>query len=420
MVLRMEVSHFDAVESLLKLLNVLVEDGVHIVIFCMELMSKLRKYMPNLDALFCSLLQDSKLVPFLSAGLSSPDRTVVQTALQIFTFGTTLEAFPTVLIGDSMASCNARKKEISENALSTPLTLGSTFKSTQPPSSLSYNNMGDFSRSSNGDQDASVQSIIEKMQTGLEVKDINRSEIIDVYEPKIQAFQAHKMRKLLKESELQSEEHRERLNEVMLQKEKLSVELEHLSQEYHKLEHISEEHQKLSVAYSDISDRFESSQKTLLSLKQELKTLTEMHEILQKHNESLKQQHDLASEQLSKLQEERKQLSKQLKEKETKLQELTKNHAKLESKYEKVEKERAELEAGLDKMRNTVNKTEQTKKQFQQQVSSLELVCKQHEADLLCKDDQIKELRTQLEKHTQIAALIHSLSSGKSESAASK
>ena len=42
------------------------------------------------------------------------------------------------------------------------------------------------------------------------------------------------MRKLLKESELQSEEHRERLNEVMLQKEKLSVELEHLSQEYHK------------------------------------------------------------------------------------------------------------------------------------------------------------------------------------------
>ena len=43
------------------------------------------------------ILQDSKLVPFLSAGLSSPDRTVVQTALQLFTFGTTLEAFPTVL-----------------------------------------------------------------------------------------------------------------------------------------------------------------------------------------------------------------------------------------------------------------------------------------------------------------------------------
>lgn len=432
------------------------EDGVHIVIFCMELMSKLRKYMPNLDGLFCSLLQDSKLVPFLSAGLTSADRTVVQTALQLFTFGTSLDAFPTVLIGDSMASCNARKKEMTENAGSTPLTLGSTFKSTQPPMSLSHNNNGDFSRSSNSDQDASVQSIIEKMQTGLEVKDINRSEIIDIYEHKIQAFQtkenhlqdlldaktlalsqadrliaqyrsrraqyeaeAHKMRKLLKDSELQSEEHRERLNEIMLQKEKLSVELEQLSQEYQKLEHISEEHQHLSAAYSDITDRYESSQKTLLSLKQELKTLTEMHEILQKHNESLKQQHDLASEQLSKLQEERKQLSKQLKEKETKLHELTKTHSKLESKYEKAEKERAELETGLDKMRDTLNKTEQTRKQFQQQVSSLELVCKQHEADLLSKDEQIKELSTQLEKHTQIAALIHSLSSGKSESGAS-
>lgn len=119
---------------------------------------------------------------------------------------------------------------------------------------------------------------------------------------------------------------------------------------FHRLEHISEEHQHLSAAYSDITDRYcvpsnilifflnntkkckiqkskyidtadwnkcwifisffhrsvyanlliktffyryESSQKTLLSLKQELKTLTEMHEILQKHNESLKQQHDL-------------------------------------------------------------------------------------------------------------------------------
>lgn len=72
-------------------------------------------------------------------------------------------------IGDSMASCNARKKEMTENAGFTPLTLGSTFKSTQPPMSLSHNNNGDFSRSSNSDQDASVQSIIEKMQTGLEV-----------------------------------------------------------------------------------------------------------------------------------------------------------------------------------------------------------------------------------------------------------
>lgn len=42
------------------------------------------------------------------------------------------------------------------------------------------------------------------------------------------------MRKLLKDSELQSEEHRERLNDIMLQKEKLSVELEQLSQEYQK------------------------------------------------------------------------------------------------------------------------------------------------------------------------------------------
>lgn len=70
-----------------------------------------------------------------------------------------------------MANCNARKKEITDNANTAPLSLGSTLNSTRPPS-LSHNHLGDFSRSSNGEHDASVQSIIEKMQTGLEVTEL--------------------------------------------------------------------------------------------------------------------------------------------------------------------------------------------------------------------------------------------------------
>jgi len=47
------------------------------------------------------------------------------------------------------------------------------------------------------------------------------------------------------------------------------------------------------------------------------------------------------------------------------------------------------------------------------QVTSLELVCRQHESSLKDRDATITAQRTELDKHAEIAALIHSLSGGK-------
>jgi len=47
------------------------------------------------------------------------------------------------------------------------------------------------------------------------------------------------------------------------------------------------------------------------------------------------------------------------------------------------------------------------------QVTSLELVCRQHESSLKDRDNTIAAQRTELDKHAEIAALIHSLSGGK-------
>ena len=49
------------------------------------------------------------------------------------------------------------------------------------------------------------------------------------------------------------------------------------------------------------------------------------------------------------------------------------------------------------------------------QVTSLELVCSKLEAEVSAKDKEMTNLRGEVEKHRQIAALINSLSSGKSE-----
>ncbi len=140
------------------------------------------------------------------------------------------------------------------------------------------------------------------------------------------------------------------------------------------------------------------------------------------------------------------------------LAEKTKALNKSDSALKKTTKDRDELESALDKLRGELTKAETAKKELKHQVSkeftklwrytseklvhqssmilpsewsrkwtsmgrarfllclqvkSLELVCKQHEEAISQKDAVIREQKSQIDKHSQIAALIHDLSSGK-------
>ncbi|XP_063405494.1 protein CIP2A homolog L-like isoform X4 [Mytilus trossulus] len=432
--------------------------GVEIVMYGLDLMAKLAKNLPEVDALFSSSLQDSRIVPFLSAGLTSDNRTVVQVTLQIICFASMFDAFPTVLLGDALTASNCKKKEelMKRETIQSPVQY-------HMPVLHSYENKENINHDASrisiqdatrlSDQDASVQSLIDRMQSGFE--GANSSEIIDLYEHKIQSLQtkeeqlqdlleakslaltqadrliaqhrsrkaayeaeAAKMRRLLHSSEINSEKCKEEINEIKLKKEHLQNSLESVMEEKSQLEQVAEEHQQLTAAYTELSEKYTSVDKSLLSLKQEHKTLSEMHEVLRKHDENLKEQCDSASEQLSKLEAERKTLNKTLKEKESKLSELTKTHTKLQKDFKTSESEREQLEEAVDKYRANMAQLEQTKKQFQHQVSSLELLCRQHETNIDNKDKELVALKGEVDKHRQIAALINSLSSGKSENGA--
>lgn len=47
------------------------------------------------------------------------------------------------------------------------------------------------------------------------------------------------------------------------------------------------------------------------------------------------------------------------------------------------------------------------------QLSSLELICRQHEDVIKKREATVKELQSELDRQAQIAAMIHNLSSGK-------
>ncbi|KAJ8314491.1 hypothetical protein KUTeg_006641 [Tegillarca granosa] len=383
------------------------EQGVDIVIYSLDLMTKLQRQVPKIDALFSTSLQDSRIVPFLSYGLTSHERNRVQVTLNLIAMGSSLDGFPVILLGDAILACNTQKVE--EEAMFTYTRKTSCPQQSNPlhrqqNGSYGFENkenipmLGQRNRvtSDSGfksQNETAIESILEKWQTGLEIKETKTTEIIEIYEHKLQSLQtkesqledlleakemalkqsdriiaqnrsrhaqyeaeAHKMRALLKESERASEQYREQLNEITLKKESLQNDFDMTVQENRR-----------------------------------------------------------ASEQLSKLQDERKQLSKQLKETETKLEKLSESHKELQSEHKRNEKEREELEEAIDKLRVDMSQAEKLKKQLKHQVASLELVCQKHEADIKEKDTKLEELQTELDKHTQIAALIHSLSSGKSD-----
>ncbi|CAH1799027.1 unnamed protein product [Owenia fusiformis] len=439
--------------------------GVDVVLCTLELMLTLKKLDPNMASPLAKLLQDDRLVPFLAFGMTSDSRQRVQRSLRLVMSASQLEEFQTVTLGEAISSNNSSKHQswqerkqlntnssgLSDSPYSAPIapTKTSTFNKENVPT-VKPGSRG--TKRQAVDQDESVQLLIKKMQSGLDIKDARASEIISVYEHRLQSLQTkenhlqdlldtkalalqqadrliaqfrcrkaeteaelHKLHSLLLESEKSCEELRDQVNEMRLDREQLQIEMEQLIQDNQRLDAIADEHKDLTQVYNEQSQRLETTQKALAALKQEHTTMSEMHEMLRRHNETLKQQHDVACQQLSELEDERKSLSRNLKESDSKLQDLTKSHQKLEQTYSKTAKERDELEESIDICRENLEKNEKTKKDLQRQVSSLELVLRNHETAIREKDTLIQNQKTEIEKHNQIAQLINQLSSGKAE-----
>ena len=70
------------------------EVGVDVVLYTMQLMSRIRHLVVNMESTFAELLQDPLLVPFLAFAMTS-HRERVQVALYLITRGAAMDAFPT-------------------------------------------------------------------------------------------------------------------------------------------------------------------------------------------------------------------------------------------------------------------------------------------------------------------------------------
>ncbi|KAM6900093.1 protein CIP2A [Xenentodon cancila] len=404
----------------------------------LELMSKLRQHVKDMETSFYRMLQDQRIVTPLSVALTSHHRDQVQTGLVLLFEATPLPEFPSLVLGESIAANNAyrqREAELSIKRVAVQEVL-------PPRTNASMLDSSNVSRSLN--------SLAEKMQTGLELqeqmKDPHVSEIIEVYEQKLAAFaskesrlqdlleakalalsqadrliaqfrfqraqaeaEARKLACLLKEAERRREDLQGELSNQVLEVERSKADMEELLQHNTRLQRDSEEHQALKGAYNSLLNRFNETERLLKELQTAHVSLIKQTDTLRKNHDALQQQQNKLESVLREREEEVQTLRSDLQAKGADIAGLRAELRAEEAKVKDKDRERRDLEETVDVLRKELNKTEQARKDASIKASSLELQKSQLETKLKQKEDE-------LSKHSAMIAMIHSLSSGKMKS----
>ncbi|MCJ8745878.1 hypothetical protein PDJAM_G00135540 [Pangasius djambal] len=405
------------------------------VLKTLELMSQLKQHVADMETCFYRMLQDQRMVTPLSQALTSPHRERVHTALRVLFEAAPLPDFPAVILGESIAANNAyrqREGELSVRGGGVQEDGVAPAKSSAPSAAAP-----------NSPSRQSIDSLIEKLQSGIQLqeqmKDVHMSEIIDVYEQKISALaskegrlqdlleakalalsqadrliaqyrcqraqaeaEARKLASLLKDTERRKEELQAELSDQVMEVEKLKSDSQQLLQHNSRLQAVSDEHQNLKSTYNQLLSRYNKSEAMLKELQAAHISLTQQAESLRKSSEGLRLQQERLSTELQQKEE-------KISAMEAAMQEKHKTIAELQAEVRRQEEQAGEMEENVNMLRKELAKTEQARKDASIKASSLELQRSQLESKLQKKEEE-------LSKHTQMIAMIHSLSSGKLKS----
>ena len=434
--------------------------GLEVFLQATVLAIKLRTLSSDINEVVQNTVTDSRMMKLLAQALNVQDKDYIQAALVVIKAGCTHAEFQLQSLADSIAAMNHEQAQVhlvpKEDSVISHTSSTSTGQSpsqmSSQPSAVHPSGVDvSLSHKPIPVDTSEVDALIDRFKSGVELQDAKSSEIMQVYEYKLQAMytkESHlqdlleakalalsqadrliaqyrgrraqadaeclKLRNMLQESEKKCEEQKERLAEVTASSDSNVEKLKALDGQNKVLKRIVEEKERLDVVMEEQTAELEQCRGSLAAQTEENKKLLDVNQKLRKQTSTIKLQHDHAISELENLEKERQQLIQIVADKEKQILELQSNVNKYSQQCNQHAQRNTKLEEEMETLNTQLSSAQATNSILTEEVARLEQSCQSLEQQLLRSNQIIQHQKNALEQHTMMVTRIHELTSNPS------